>query len=209
MNVYSLRNLARFIRLCRLIKLTFLVLAFAFLTLEFSFFAFFQSASMQQPKLENNIQISSAYEEESYALPSPIEAIRNNQRRASSSSGDDYSRLFDISDFRFLINNENICRHDGDQLFMTIFVHSSLGNFQKRNTIRRTWGNASGVLKFFNNTHNKVRLVFLVGITRDHNPRLAKAVHAENEQHHDLVQGNFIDSYRNMTYKVCCCCCCC
>lgn len=33
------------------------------------------------------------------------------------------------------------------------------------------------------------------------NESLQNAINEESERYHDLVQGNFVDSYRNLTYK--------
>lgn len=194
MKIYNFGDLAK---LCKIIRITFLVLAFVFLVLELSFFAFFEDINVQ-PKLENNIRLSSTYEQ----TKGDVSIIINNTNNYNQSRlQDDYSILFNMTNFKFLTNNQNICRDDGDQLFMIIFVHSALMNAHKRDTIRRTWGNVNGVLKFFAKTHNKIRLVFLIGTTYN-DTNLLEAVHKESKIHHDLIQGNFIDSYRNMTYKV-------
>lgn len=48
-----------------------------------------------------------------------------------------------------------------------------------------------------------MRVVFLVGEVDDDSvdESVREALIQENEQFHDLIQGNFLDSYRNLTYK--------
>ena len=43
------------------------------------------------------------------------------------------------------------------------------------------------------------RLVFLLGSTSDSD--LQTVITEENEKNHDIVQGDFVDHYRNLSYK--------
>lgn len=106
----------------------------------------------------------------------------------------DLMTLLNITNFRFILNHPNKC-NELKNIFMLIFVHSGINNFAKRETIRRTWGNMDN----FRHNYNSIRLIFLVGQTNDLN--LTSAIENENEHYGDIVQGNFVDSYRNMTYK--------
>ncbi|XP_046542741.1 uncharacterized protein LOC124253063 isoform X2 [Haliotis rubra] len=74
-----------------------------------------------------------------------------------------------------------------------ILVHSAVSHFHKRQTIRRYLGvkrTRSGILFDF---------VFLLGQTL--NTSLHRKLTAESKTYSDIVQGNFTDSYQNMTYK--------
>lgn len=99
---------------------------------------------------------------------------------------DDYLRLVNISNFSFNIIN-NVC--NTSVILLLVLVHTSPGNFAKRRTIRETWGQA----------RPKMRLVFMVGLVRDEG--LQKLLEEESEMYEDIAQGNFVDAYRNMTYK--------
>lgn len=44
-----------------------------------------------------------------------------------------------------------------------------------------------------------MRVIFLVGTVND--STVQQRIEEENYLHHDIVQGNFLDSYRNLTYK--------
>lgn len=102
-------------------------------------------------------------------------------------------RLVDRRDFCFLLNSGR-CQGRGD-LFLAVFVHSAPAHFARRRAIRETWGNASALAAA---TAHDMALVFLVGRAE---PALERALHAESAAHGDLVMGNFVDSYHNLTYK--------
>ncbi|GFS47549.1 lactosylceramide 1,3-N-acetyl-beta-D-glucosaminyltransferase [Trichonephila inaurata madagascariensis] len=63
-------------------------------------------------------------------------------------------------------------------------------NFEHRNVIRNTWGNPGMDIP-------SIKVVFLLGTTN----KFQKEIIKENEIHRDIIQGNFLDSYRNLTYK--------
>jgi hypothetical protein len=44
-------------------------------------------------------------------------------------------------------------------------------------------------------------LVFIIGNTNHLNKTIDKLLHLEQYKYNDLIQGNFIDSYRNLSYK--------
>lgn len=103
----------------------------------------------------------------------------------------DLSTLIDLTNFKFLLNNQR-CNNIND-VFMVIFVHSAPQNFKKREIIRETWGSEK------NFVIDAIRLVFLIGNVQ--NRSLSNAILEENTIYGDIVQGNFLDSYRNLTYK--------
>lgn len=124
---------------------------------------------------------------------------------------DDLSQLIDLKDFKFTINNR-ICHgqsfsledhgsadanegynDDGDDIFLLIFIHSAPRNFAKRKTIRETWASTRNV------SCSQIRHVFLLGMVDDY--ELQRSIDSENKATGDIVQGNFLDTYRNLTYK--------
>ncbi|KAI5636560.1 galactosyltransferase domain-containing protein [Phthorimaea operculella] len=72
---------------------------------------------------------------------------------------------------------------------MVVLISSALKNTQNRAAIRETWGKQ----------WNCVKVAYLVGTTED--PELIQMIQEENDEHRDVIQGNFVDSYRNLTYK--------
>lgn len=74
-----------------------------------------------------------------------------------------------------------------------IVVHSAVAYLHKRSAIRNTWANIS-ILR-----SNDMRIVFFVGLTR--NKAIQYKVEQESLIYDDIVQGQFYDSYYNLTRK--------
>nr|XP_023016268.1 beta-1,3-galactosyltransferase 1-like isoform X1 [Leptinotarsa decemlineata] len=100
-------------------------------------------------------------------------------------SDPDYSKLINIS-FSFM-HLPLVCK-DESPLFIVI-VHTAPGNFEKRKVIRQTWADKA----------NKVKVLFATGLVTDEN--VQNKIEEEYETEGDFLQGNFIDSYHNLTYK--------
>lgn len=96
----------------------------------------------------------------------------------------DYGLLVNYS-FTFNILNLG-CDED---TFLLVLVHSSPSNFKKRAVIRSTWGNKT----------EDVKLYFVMG--KPVAPSTQEKIENENKNHQDIIQGNFLDVYRNLTYK--------
>lgn len=97
----------------------------------------------------------------------------------------DFSQLIDLEDFEFTIHHKGC--NGLEQI--VIIVHSAPENFDKRTVIRETWGTK----------YDRSLLVFLLGAVNSSS--LQEKLDAESKTHEDILQGNFIDAYRNMTYK--------
>jgi len=86
---------------------------------------------------------------------------------------------------------------------MVILVHSSTHNVAKRSAIRDTWGQAASTGQWPNETQSGscpgLRLAFVLGLQK--NETVNRAVRDEHTRYDDIVQGDFIDNYRNMTLK--------
>jgi len=89
-----------------------------------------------------------------------------------------------------LYSPSTICENKGSNLQLVIIVTSAPGNIEARNAIRNTWG-------YFNSTE-PVKLVFIVGSSI---PKNEKMLEEEYSMHGDIIHGNFIDSYYNLTLK--------
>lgn len=100
----------------------------------------------------------------------------------------DLSQLIDLDEFEFLMSPKT-CRELAHQPLIVILVHSAPDNMLKRKTIRETWGSED----------ERAVLIFLIGAVSS--THLQEKIDLENLVHRDLVQGNFKDAYRNMTYK--------
>lgn len=91
------------------------------------------------------------------------------------------STLIDLPNFSF--NLPNSC-NNSKPLWVGI-VSSAPHHFYHREQIRATWANSQQV-------------VFLLGLA---NATLQPLIEEEAREYGDIVQGTFVDSYRNMTYK--------
>lgn len=99
----------------------------------------------------------------------------------------DFSQLIDLDNFEYLISHPG-CQHMKEKPILVTIVHSAPDNFRKRRVIRDTWGSDPRSLR-----------IFLLGAANSSN--LQEKLELESSIHGDLVQGNFEDAYRNMTYK--------
>ncbi|KAL3857930.1 hypothetical protein ACJMK2_012555 [Sinanodonta woodiana] len=93
---------------------------------------------------------------------------------------------------KYLINNPNICQNK-ESLSFLVMVHSAVFHFEQREFLRRTWANKDLLLS------HTMRVLFIVGLPQESS--VQKRLQIENDQHGDIVQGNFIDDYHNLTHK--------
>lgn len=97
--------------------------------------------------------------------------------------------------FSYILNpGHKICNSDDvnhKNVYMLIYVHSATANYKRRQSIRETWARRS--------MFRDIRIVFMMGYTdiKSDNDMLK----LENTIYNDIVQENFIDSYKNLTYK--------
>ncbi|XP_036451917.1 beta-1,3-galactosyltransferase 2-like [Colossoma macropomum] len=98
-----------------------------------------------------------------------------------------------IEPYNYIINEEDKCQEKNPFLVLLITVEPQ--NVQARDAIRQTWGNESVAegLGF-------VRL-FLFGMTEGLTSQLQRSIEAESQQHHDIIQQKYIDTYYNLTIK--------
>lgn len=109
----------------------------------------------------------------------------------------DANTLIDLDNFEYLIeksacdddNINNISNPNTESSIVLILIHSAPGNWQKRNVIRETWGQHDP----------RARRYFLLGAVNS--TSLQSQLNQENYVFNDIIQGNFMDAYRNMTYK--------
>ncbi|XP_053619068.1 beta-1,3-galactosyltransferase 5-like [Plodia interpunctella] len=99
---------------------------------------------------------------------------------------DAYQKLIDLKNFTFLINPK-VCRNFTKLLLVTI-VFSKWTYFEKRMQIRERWDEPVWT-----------KVIFLIGLTPAGD--ISHDIQKESDIYGDIVMGNFIDSYRNLTYK--------
>jgi hypothetical protein len=96
--------------------------------------------------------------------------------------------------FKYVLNpKKQICSefNEVNKLFLLVYVHSSSENFKHRETIRETWARRT--------IFPQIRLVFMLGYSNK--TKINQIVRLESSIYNDIVQEDYIDSYRNLTYK--------
>lgn len=101
-----------------------------------------------------------------------------------------HEKLLNI-DFQYILNNKSVCK---DETFVLIMVTSYYGNTETRSAMRRTFS-ADDLAQI------KFRRIFLLGFAPSDKYTSQKAIEDESRRFGDIIQGNFIEAYRNLTYK--------
>lgn len=93
------------------------------------------------------------------------------------------------------LNNEidvaRICPMNGEKLELLMLVTSKWTHVGERMAIRQTWGHFA--------SRKDVSLAFMLGQGLD--KEVNQTLSDENNVYGDIIQGNFIDSYNNLTLK--------
>ncbi|KAK6168030.1 hypothetical protein SNE40_021936 [Patella caerulea] len=92
----------------------------------------------------------------------------------------------------YVLNNDTIC-YDQEKITAVVIVHTSSDHFVQRQSIRNTYGSMALYLPV------QIRIVFLLG--RVSSKELQNEILSEHDKYGDIIQGNFIDAYHNLTYK--------
>lgn len=101
-------------------------------------------------------------------------------------------------DYRFIMDDTAVCRVS--RPFVVLMVPVAPHQVDKRNVIRSSWGRRAEV------NGRLLRTLFFLGVAKGGGggaeaEQLQEKLRQENEEHHDLIQSNFVDSYHNLTIK--------
>ena len=94
---------------------------------------------------------------------------------------------------KLLIYNPDVCKSEGKDITL-LYIYSEPSKLDNRNLIRRTYGNQVNFGCF------NLRTVFVLGLP----PGVKEVQHdilIEQKRHNDLVVGDFIENYRNLSWK--------
>ncbi|KAH8353232.1 hypothetical protein KR084_009725 [Drosophila pseudotakahashii] len=89
------------------------------------------------------------------------------------------------------IDAQRICPRDGEFIKLLVLISSAMSHDAARMSIRQTWMHYG--------SRRDVGMAFVLG--RGTNETVNKALTQENFIYGDLIRGNFIDSYNNLTLK--------
>ena len=98
--------------------------------------------------------------------------------------------LLNKHQYKFLLNNKYACF---GEVFLLVLIHSAAQKQQERNEIRNTWGAIR--------TYSGANIVTLFLLAKSLNKNITAAIEKESRTYNDIVLGDFIDHYRNLTYK--------
>jgi beta-1,3-galactosyltransferase 1 len=91
------------------------------------------------------------------------------------------------------INKERCSQQYGEDLLLLVLVFNRVDGFERRQTIRQTWGQD---LK----ADNRSKLYFTVGLSE--NESVQKRLLEEDNKYGDIIQFGYYESYYNCTIKV-------
>ncbi|XP_066097755.1 lactosylceramide 1,3-N-acetyl-beta-D-glucosaminyltransferase [Saccopteryx bilineata] len=101
--------------------------------------------------------------------------------------------------YPYLINHEDKCQ--AQSVLLLLFVKTAPENYNRRSTIRKTWGNEKYAQSRLN---ANIKTLFAVGAPS--NPRtreeLQRKLVQEDEVYNDIIQQDFADSFYNLTLKL-------
>jgi hypothetical protein len=100
---------------------------------------------------------------------------------------EDHHKLIDLDNFEFSIRPKS-CNNLNNSPIVVVFVVSAPKNEKRRMTIRETWGQDDA----------RAYILFMLAATE---PEIQDEIEKESAIYGDVVQGNFIDAYKNLTYK--------
>ncbi|XP_078581259.1 beta-1,3-galactosyltransferase 1-like [Branchiostoma floridae x Branchiostoma japonicum] len=121
----------------------------------------------------------------------PRHASSSHQFYSNNGTFKNASTIINPHPYTFTLNNLDKCKNEN--VFLLIVVTTSPANFDERQAIRDTWGNESNVNGVI------IKTVFAVGMVD--NSTVQEGLEKEHGVHQDIIQENFLDSYRNLTLK--------
>lgn len=104
--------------------------------------------------------------------------------------------LYDVispSTYRFILNQAELCEKKSP--FLVLMIPVTLKDTKARTAIRRTWGQ-DGLIP-----HVTVLHLFVIGQPVQSDPVLQEHLERESKEYGDIIQMDFVDSYRNLTIK--------
>ncbi|OWF49234.1 beta-1,3-galactosyltransferase brn-like [Mizuhopecten yessoensis] len=97
--------------------------------------------------------------------------------------------------YKYTTDVSNKCKQS--DIFLLFLVKSSVRHFDRRDSIRSTWGKEGPTSSTF-----QYKTIFLVGMPRENDDhRIHKTLQDEINRHNDVLQMTFRDDYYNNTQK--------
>ncbi|KAI4894447.1 hypothetical protein NFI96_006417 [Prochilodus magdalenae] len=97
-------------------------------------------------------------------------------------------------DYNYILNEPERCQKENP--FLVLMVPVAPGNREARDALRSTWGSEKMVM------NKVVSLFFMLGQpSSETGEEETQKLLQESEEYHDIVQSDFLDSYKNLTIK--------
>lgn len=154
----------------------------------------------QEPESKVIQEIKEAKKEAAVPLPKsakpPVPPVKTTKSKVPSapvdpSKGVATETLYEPGHVDEEIDAERICPKGGEFIKLLVLISSAMSHDAARMSIRQTWMHYG--------TRRDVGMAFVLG--RGTNETINKALTQENFIYGDLIRGNFIDSYNNLTLK--------
>ncbi|XP_041847437.1 beta-1,3-galactosyltransferase 2 [Melanotaenia boesemani] len=98
--------------------------------------------------------------------------------------------------FTYTINEPDKCAKNRSAPFLVLLIATEARQVEVRNAIRQTWGNESVAPAL-----GLIRLFLLGKTDGELGAPQQKMLQAESKRYHDIIQQDFLDSYKNLTIK--------
>lgn len=147
-----------------------------------------------RPTFKDDVNISSREKQDVFfQLGDP--GFDQTLENTSQTDGDTSGALID-GPFLYIINEPQKCAENKASPFLVLLIATEARQVEERNAIRQTWGNesiapAQGFIRLFLLGRNEGEL----GILQQ------RMLQAESHKHHDIIQQDFLDTYKNLTIK--------
>lgn len=92
-------------------------------------------------------------------------------------------------DYDYKIQPRRVCKKESRSLLVAMMI-TRVNDFDGRNLIRNTWDT---------NKYSKIEQFFIVGVSKDET--INSLVQNESKIYNDILQADFLDTYRNLTDK--------
>ncbi|XP_061117686.1 beta-1,3-galactosyltransferase 1 [Conger conger] len=105
-----------------------------------------------------------------------------------------YYKIISPSTYSYVLNQPGKCK--GKRPFLVLMVPVAPGDRSSRDAVRSTWGQENLIPEVV------ITRIFFTGLaTGEQGPRIQADLERESQEHEDIVQMDFQDSYRNLTIK--------
>ena len=96
-----------------------------------------------------------------------------------------------------VLENPRLCQNRS--LYLLTYVYSATANWKQRDSIRKSWGLLSGSSSYGYRTNKTLQVIFVLGFPKDRTTQ--RQIIQEHSLHGDILQGDHIDDYSNLTYS--------